>query len=169
MQFLGAPILGELSDAYGRKKLLMIGIGALALSQLLFGFAIEIGALWLIFMSRAVGGMAAANFAIAQATIAGVTEPKERAKNFGLVGAAFGVGFIIGPLVSGFAVHFFNSASAPFWFAAMLGLLNVISVSLFMPETRKRIREKTRAFNIRKPFYSSSLVRESRNFLSPRS
>jgi len=150
MQFLGAPVLGELSDVYGRKKLLTLGIAALALSQVLFGFAIEIGALWLLFVSRIVGGLAAANFAIAQATIADVTEPKDRAKNFGLVGAALGIGFIIGPLLSGWMVHFFASASAPFWFAAMLGLMNVISVSLFMPETRKHIREAAHTFHILK-------------------
>ncbi len=150
MQFIGAPILGELSDVYGRKRLLTVGVGALAFSQLLFGFGVEIHALWLLFFSRIVGGLAAANFAIAQATIADVTEPKDRAKNFGLVGAAFGIGFIIGPLLSGWLTNIFSSASAPFWFAAALGLLNVLSLSLLMPETKKHIAESARKFHFMK-------------------
>lgn len=135
MQFLGAPILGELSDVFGRKKLLILGVGVLALSQLLFGFGIEIGSLALLFFSRAVAGLAGANFSIAQASIADVTDPKDRAKNFGLIGAAFGIGFILGPTLGGFLAHLFDSAAAPFWIASALGILNVLSVSLFLPET----------------------------------
>ena len=135
MQFIGAPLLGELSDVYGRKKLLTLGVGVLALSQLLFGFGIEIGSLTLLFFSRAIAGLAGANFSIAQASIADITEPKDRAKNFGLIGAAFGIGFILGPTLGGFVAHMFDSAAAPFWLASALGLLNTISVSLFLPET----------------------------------
>ncbi len=135
MQFLGAPLLGELSDVYGRKKLLTLGVGVLALSQLLFGFGIEIGSLWLLFFSRAIAGLGGANFSIAQASIADVTELKDRAKNFGLIGAAFGIGFILGPTLGGWLAHFFGSAAAPFWVASAFGILNVISVSLFLPET----------------------------------
>jgi DHA1 family tetracycline resistance protein-like MFS transporter len=135
MQFIAAPILGELSDVYGRKRLLTVGVGVLALSQLLFGFGIETGALWLLFVSRAVAGLAGANFSIAQAVIADVTEPKDRAKNFGLIGAAFGIGFILGPTISGWVAHAFNDAAAPFWVATAFGIINVISVSLFLPET----------------------------------
>lgn len=134
-QFLAAPLLGELSDVYGRKKLLTIGIGVLALSQLVFGFGIEIGALWLLFVSRAVAGFAGANFSIAQAAIADITTPKDRAKNFGLIGAAVGVGFILGPTMGGWIAHVFEDAAAPFWIASALGILNVLSVSIFLPET----------------------------------
>lgn len=135
MQFVGAPILGELSDVFGRKKLLTLGVGVLALSQLLFGFGVEIGSLWLLFVSRAVAGLAGANFSIAQASIADITEPKDRAKNFGLIGAAFGIGFILGPTLGGFLAHVFDSAAAPFWVASALGMGNMLSVSLFLPET----------------------------------
>ncbi len=139
MQFIAAPVFGELSDIYGRKRLLTLGIGFLACAQFLFGFGVEITSLWLLFASRALAGLSAGNFSIAQASIADVTEPGDRAKNFGLIGAAFGVGFIIGPVLSGFIVHLTGSAAAPFWFAGLLGVLNVISVTLFLPETRKNI------------------------------
>ncbi len=140
MQFVAAPILGELSDVYGRKKLLTLGVAVLALSQLLFGFGIEIGSLWLIFFSRAIAGLAGGNFSIAQASIADITEPKDRAKNFGLIGAAFGMGFIIGPVLGGFVAHLANNAAAPFWLATIFGLINVVSITLFLPETNKNKR-----------------------------
>lgn len=146
MQFLGAPILGELSDVYGRKKLLTFGVGVLAFSQLLFGFGIEIGSLALLFFSRAIAGLAGANFSIAQASIADITDPKDRAKNFGLIGAAFGIGFILGPTLGGAIAHVFDSAAAPFWVASALGVLNVLSVSLFLPETNHH-REDTHHFH----------------------
>jgi multidrug resistance protein len=137
MQFLAAPILGELSDVYGRKKLLTLGVAVLALSQLLFGLGVETGLLALLFVSRVVAGLASANFSIAQATIADVTEPKDRAKNFGMVGAAFGVGFILGPLLGGWITGFTANPAVPFWVAGALGILNVVFVTLVLPETRK--------------------------------
>ncbi len=140
MQFLGAPLLGELSDVYGRKKLLILGVGVLAVSQLLFGFGIEIGSLTLLFFSRAIAGLAGANFSIAQASIADITEPKDRAKNFGLIGAAFGIGFILGPTLGGLLSHTFNNAAVPFWIASLLGIGNVLFVSLFLPETHQKRR-----------------------------
>lgn len=153
MQFLAAPILGELSDAFGRKRLLMLGIGVLALSQLLFGFGIETKLLWLLFVSRAIAGLAAANFGIAQATIADVTEPKDRAKNFGLLGAAFGIGFIVGPVLSGWVVGVTGDAAAPFWVATALGILNILFVTLFLPETRKK-QETVHTFHILKGIHN---------------
>lgn len=135
MQFIAAPVLGELSDVYGRKKLLTLGVGVLALSQFFFAFGIQIGSLAVLLFSRAIAGLAGANFSIAQASIADVTEPKDRAKNFGLIGAAFGIGFILGPLPGGWISAFFNNAAAPFWTASILGLFNVIFISLFLPET----------------------------------
>lgn len=135
MQFLAAPILGELSDVYGRKKLLTLGVGVLAVSQLLFGFGIELGWLWLLLVSRMVAGLAGANFAIAQASIADVTEPKDRAKNFGLIGAAFGIGFILGPLLGGWLTTVFGNPAASFWVAAGMGICNMLSITFFLPET----------------------------------
>jgi DHA1 family tetracycline resistance protein-like MFS transporter len=137
MQFIAAPILGELSDAFGRKKLLALGVGTLAISQMLFGVGVATASLALLFVSRAIAGMAGANFSIAQAAIADITEPKDRAKNFGLIGAAFGLGFIFGPVLGGFIAELTHLASAPFFFAGILGVINLIFISLFLPETRK--------------------------------
>ncbi len=149
MQFIAAPILGELSDQYGRKRLLTIGVAVLAVSQLLFGFGIQIGALWLLLVARTVAGLAGANFSIAQAAIADVTKPEDRAKNFGLIGAAFGIGFILGPVLSGYIAGFAGDPAAPFWFAGALGVVNVVFISLFLPETH-HARKAAGAFHLGK-------------------
>jgi DHA1 family tetracycline resistance protein-like MFS transporter len=101
IQFFAAPLLGELSDVYGRKKLLTLGVTVLAVSQCIFGLGIVTKSLALVFISRIIGGIASANFSIAQASIADISTPANRAKNFGLIGAAFGIGFIVGPALSG--------------------------------------------------------------------
>lgn len=138
VQFVAAPLLGELSDIYGRKRLLVIGVAVLGFSQLLFGFGIEIGSLLLLFVARTIAGFAAANISIAQATIADVSAPEDRAKNFGLIGAAFGLGFIIGPLMGGWIAAVAQNPAAPFWVSSLLGLVNVVFLSLTLRETHKR-------------------------------
>jgi len=138
MQFIAAPILGELSDIYGRKKLLLFGVGILALSQSLFGLGIGIASIALLFVARALAGIAAGNLGIAQASIADVTEPKDRAKNFGLIGAALGVGLILGPLLSGWLVQASHNPSLPFFVAGGLGVLNVLFLARFLPETNRQ-------------------------------
>lgn len=135
MQFFAAPILGELSDVYGRKRLLTVGVGVLAISQLFFGLGIQLVSLPIIFLSRAIAGIATGNLSIAQASIADITPPAERAKNFGLIGAAFGIGLILGPLLGGWIVHITHSAASPFWLAGMLGVFNLVFITLLLPET----------------------------------
>lgn len=152
MQFLAAPLLGELSDIYGRKRLLTIGVAVLAFSNILFGFGIEIASLAVLFIARILAGIAGANFSIAQAAIVDVSKPEERAKNFGLIGAAFGIGFILGPLLGGIIASTFSHAAAPFWFAGMLGIMNVAFIAIFLPETRKVSEEIRAKFNIFKGF-----------------
>ncbi len=137
-QFIAAPIAGELSDVFGRKRLLLGGVGVLALSQVLFGVGVEMGSLALLFVSRAIAGVAAGNAAIAQATIADVTSPKDRAKSFGLIGAAFGLGFILGPLLAGWIAGFTADPAMPFWVAGAMGLGNMVFVAMFLPETNVR-------------------------------
>lgn len=136
-QFIAAPIAGELSDKFGRRRLLMAGVGVLGLSQVLFGIGIELGSVALLLFSRAIAGIAAGNAAIAQATIADVTAPKDRAKSFGLIGAAFGIGFILGPLLAGWIASVSDDPAMPMWVAGGLGALNVLFVALFLPETNK--------------------------------
>ncbi len=141
MQFVASPILGELSDVYGRKRLLTLGVATLAIAQMLFGFGIGIASLAILLVSRAIAGLAGANFSIAQAAIADVSAPQDRAKNFGLIGAAFGIGFILGPLLGGWIAHLTGSAASPFWFAGMLGVFNVLFISFMLPETHHNRKE----------------------------
>lgn len=143
-QFFAAPIAGELSDLLGRKRLLIIGVGVLGISQVLFGIGVEMGSVGLLLLARAIAGIAAGNASIAQATIADVTAPKDRAKNFGLIGAAFGIGFILGPLLSGWIAGISNDPAMPFWVAGALGVVNVVFVAVFLPETNTRRAEKAR-------------------------
>ncbi len=147
-QFISAPIAGELSDRFGRKRLLIVGVGVLAASQVLFGIGVEIESIGLLFFARAIAGIAAGNAAIAQATIADVTAPQDRAKNFGLIGAAFGIGFILGPLLSGWIAGFTDDPAMPFWVAGALGTLNVLFVGLFLRETNTRAAAARTAFTI---------------------
>ncbi len=151
MQFFASPLLGELSDVYGRKKLLRVGVAVLAFSQFLFGIGIEISSIALILFARTVAGLAAANFSIAQATIADVSEPHNRAKNFGLMGAAFGLGFVLGPLLGGWISSATGNPAYPFWAASILGIGNVIFLSLFLQETHHD-RKAEHSFTLWKGF-----------------
>jgi len=140
-QFLATPILGQLSDRYGRRKLLAISLFGTSISYLLFAYGIMTGNLILLFFSRALDGVTGGNISIAQAAIADVTTPEKRARNFGLIGAAFGLGFVIGPFLGGklsdpSVVPWFN-ATTPFFFAAILSFVNVVSIIIFFPETLK--------------------------------
>lgn len=141
MQFLAAPILGQLSDTFGRKKILAISLFGTCLSYLIFAYAILIRNIPLLFAARAFDGITGGNIAVAQAAIADVTTPKNRAKNFGLIGAAFGLGFILGPYIGGklsdSALISWFGATTPFLFATLLSFLNVLSVLFIFPETIK--------------------------------
>lgn len=140
-QFISAPILGQLSDKYGRKKILLISIFGTCLSYILFAYAIITKNIPLLFISRSLDGITGGNIAVAQAAIADITTPKNRAKNFGLIGAAFGLGFIIGPFIGGKlsdpSIFSWFHAATPFYFAAILSLLNMIFIYYFFEETLK--------------------------------
>jgi len=115
MQFVGAPLLGRMSDRYGRRPVLLLSIAGTSIGFLVLGFA---NALWMLFASRIIDGLTGGNLSVAQAYISDVTDAKDRAKGLGLVGAAFGLGFIIGPVSGGllsqwgYAVPAFAAAAA---------------------------------------------------------
>ncbi|NNE30384.1 MAG: MFS transporter [Saprospiraceae bacterium] len=166
MQFFGAPILGALSDRYGRKPLLQISQVGAFLGYLIFALALGWHSLLVLFIARLIPGFMGGNIAIVYSAVADITEPKDKAKNFGLVGAAFGLGFILGPALGGFLadaniVSWF-SHSTPFYFTAALTLVNIFLVQILFPETLKqKSRTKISMFsgfrNIRKSFASPNL------------
>jgi MFS transporter, DHA1 family, tetracycline resistance protein len=142
--FVAAPILGQLSDRFGRKKILAVCLGGNAISYVIFAIGLLTQSLPILFISRIFAGLAGGSISVAQASIADFTSPDNRSKNFGLMGAAFGLGFIIGPYLGGKLsdpsfVSWFNPTT-PFWFAAILAALNFISVLLIFPETNKHIQ-----------------------------
>lgn len=139
LQFFGAPILGALSDRYGRKPLLMVSLAGTMIGYFLFAIALLNGNLFLLFFSRMLPGFTGGNISIVYSAIADVSEGPERTKNFGFVGMAFGLGFILGPAIGGFLadesiVSWFNSAT-PFWFTTLLTLVNIILVYFLFKET----------------------------------
>ena len=139
MQFFSTSILGELSDKFGRKPILMYTLTGTFLSYALFAFGISIRNIPVLFIARAIAGITSGNLSVAQAAIADITKPEDRAKNFGLIGAAFGTGFIIGPFLGGKLsdpnlLPFFNP-TIPFYFASILALINSFSVRFNFSET----------------------------------
>ncbi len=147
MQFFGAPILGSLSDRYGRKPILLISMAGALIGYLLFAVALGMHSLLLLFLARMIPGFMGGNISIVQSAIADISEGKDRTKNFGLVGAAFGLGFIIGPAIGGWLadadkVSWFSHAT-PFYFTAILTALNLVSIYFFFPETLKQ-KSKTK-------------------------
>jgi multidrug resistance protein len=130
MQFLFAPWWGRLSDRVGRRPVLLVGIAGAALSYLGFGLA---GSLTWLFVARAVNGLMGANVGVAQAYIADVTPPQDRAKGMGMIGAAFGLGFIFGPAIGGFLSRW--GTHAPFLGAAALAAANFVLAWFRLPES----------------------------------
>jgi MFS transporter, DHA1 family, tetracycline resistance protein len=135
MQLFTAPLWGRLSDRVGRRPVLIVSMAASVLAYLWIGSAT---ALWMLFAARALAGACAGNIAAAQAYIADITKPEERAKGMGLIGAAFGLGFIIGPALGGLLAGN-NPATAdietPAWVAAGLSFIALCGVVLLLPES----------------------------------
>ena len=159
MQFVGAPILGRLSDRFGRKPVLVVSqIGTLA-GFILLGFA---DSLFLLFVSRIIDGLSGANIATAQAAIADSTTEKTRTHGLGLIGAAFGVGFVLGP-ISAFIVLAMSGQNyqAVAFTAAAFSLASILLTSLWFKETYKEAADP-KASRIRRPF-SFGALREALN------
>jgi DHA1 family tetracycline resistance protein-like MFS transporter len=158
MQFLFSPFLGGVSDRYGRRPVLLISLLGLGIDYLFLTFA---DTLTLLFIGRIIAGVCGASFTTAFACIADVSEPEKRAQNFGLIGAAFGLGFIIGPVLGGIFSEY--GSRAPFVAAAILSLLNFIYGFFILPETLKP--ENRRDFNIKRanPFGAFMQLKRSKH------
>ncbi len=130
MQFLFAPVIGALSDRFGRRPILLFSLFGFSIDYILMGFAPTIG--WL-FIGRLISGITGASLTTAGAYIADVSPPEKRAQNFGLIGAAFGLGFIIGPVIGGLLGQL--SPRLPFFAAAGLALLNWLYGYFILPES----------------------------------
>jgi len=130
MQCLAAPLLGKLSDRVGRRPVLLLSIAGTAGGFLLMGLANTLG---LLFAARIIDGATGGNISTAQAYIADVTPPEDRSRRMGLIGAAFGLGFIFGPAIGGLLSRV--SLAAPFFFAATLAAINMVAVFFFLPES----------------------------------
>ncbi|MEM1410204.1 MAG: MFS transporter, partial [Pseudomonadota bacterium] len=153
-QFIFSPILGGLSDRYGRRPVLLVSLTFYALDFLLLAVAPTFA--WLV-VARVLSGVTSATYATANAVIADVLPPKERAGTFGLTGAAFGLGFIIGPVIGGSLAEF--GVRTPFYVGAALGGINVLFGLIAMPETLKT----KRAFSWRRANPLGSIYAASRH------
>lgn len=142
-QFIFAPVIGNLSDKYGRRPIILISLLAFSLDYVLLAFAPTIT--WL-FVGRIIAGLTGASITTASAYIADVSTPENRAKNFGMIGAAFGLGFIIGPVIGGLLGQY--GARVPFYAAAILCLLNFLYGFFILPESLDK--ENRRAFDIKR-------------------
>ena len=151
-QFLFGPIVGALSDRFGRRPLILLSLAALVVDYLLMAVAWNV---LLLFIGRFLAGLAGASYTVATAYIADVSEKSKRSENFGLVGAAFGVGFIIGPVLGGLAAGI--DVRAPLYLAAGICFVGVLFGIFILPESLKE--ENRRAFSLRSANPFSALMR----------
>lgn len=146
-QFVFSPILGNLSDCYGRRPILLISLAGFSLDYLLQAFSPTL--LWL-FVGRFISGIMGSSFATAAACIADVSEPEKRSQNFGIIGAAFGIGFTIGPLIGGFFGQY--NLRLPFFVAAGITTLNFILAYFFIPESLSSAKRRKFEWKRANPF-----------------
>ena len=133
MQFLFAPLIGNLSDRFGRRPILLASVLTFAIDNLICALA---GSYWILFAGRILAGISGASFATCSAYIADISNDDNRARNFGLIGIAFGTGFALGPVIGGLLGEF--GARVPFYGAALLAFVNFIAACFLLPETLAR-------------------------------
>ena len=138
-QFFGAPMLGALADRHGRRPLLLLSVAGTGLGYLLAGWSVLTHSYWLLLVSRILDGFTGGNISVAQSAIADVSDAQSKTRNFGLIGMAFGLGFVLGPFLGGIlsdaSVHPLFSHAMPFWFAAGLSFFTLLSIIFLLPET----------------------------------
>ncbi len=166
MQFIGAPLLGSLSDRYGRKPILRIALIGSLIGYIIFGYGITRGSLALLFISRLLPGFMGGNISILMSSVADISKEEAKPRNFALIGMAFGLGFIFGPSLGGIladsdTVSWFTLAT-PFWFTALLTAFNIILLQFIFKETiKERTKSKLSLFtgikNINKSFTDAKL------------
>ena len=154
MQFFASPFLGALSDRFGRRPIILLSIGGLGFDYIFMALAPSVG--WL-FVGRVISGFTSASFATAAAYIADVTPPDQRAKSFGLIGAAFGLGFVLGPALGG--VLGTVNPRLPFWVSAGLCLANALYGAFVLPESLPRERRSPFSWARANPLGSLRLLR----------
>ena len=138
MQFLFAPFLGNLSDRFGRRPILLLSVLTFAIDNFICAVATSF---WMLFIGRALAGFSGGSFATCSAYIADISNDENRAKNFGLIGIAFGVGFTIGPVIGGFLGEF--GPRVPFLGAAALSFVNFVAAYFMLPETLEARHRRT--------------------------
>ncbi len=143
--FFASPILGALSDKFGRRPILLISIFGTAISYIVFAIAIIYKNIPLLFISRIMDGVTGGNIAVAQAAVADTTAEKDRTRIFGIMGAIWGIGFVLGPYIGGKLTNHnlvsWFSSSTPFIFAALISLINVVSIYFFFSETNLSLQK----------------------------
>jgi MFS transporter, DHA1 family, tetracycline resistance protein len=153
MQFLCGPVIGNLSDRYGRRPIMLIALAVMSLDYAIMAFA---GSIWLLLVGRVIAGICASTYATAGAYVADISSPQDRSKNFGLIGAAFGIGFVLGPLLGGIMSTF--GPRAPFWLAAGVAGLNLIFGYFVLPESLSQDKRRTFTWSRANPLASFKAI-----------
>lgn len=155
-QFFAAPVLGALSDKYGRRPILLLCQLGSAIGYLLFGIG---GALWILFLGRVIDGLTGGDLSTLFAYVADITEPAKRGEKFGIIGATIGLGFILGPTIGGLAANI--SLSAPFYLAAGVTVLNMLFGIFVLPESLPK-KQRSGDFSLKhlNPFHQLEMVFE---------